>query len=267
MVRRSVPALVIAALACAGGKTPAPSDRPAAAPLVLQGAAAVAANRAALRAGSDTTPAPCAVAGGTIVAGRVIDDSTGLPLADVGVSAVPGCVVQTNAAGEYKLGPLGGGHFRIMVDTDTRYYLTAPWVRLPDVRNAAGTEISVREIRVRRSRCVDARPLAHVAGLVVDDSLGAPMEQSHVQILSTPCGVVTAADGRFRFAAPGGRHTLAVRRFGYSVVEVELDLAAGDTTELHVRMRRAGTFLRTGLAQDVPGRPGHRRPADSAHSP
>ena len=264
---RWIPALLIATLACASRRAPEPERRPATTPRVLQGAAAVAANRAALRAISAPVFPPCTVTGGSVLTGRVIDDSTGRPLAGVGVSAIPGCIVRTNAAGEYKLGPLGEGRFRIAVDADLYYDWTRPWIDVPALGDASSPEISVPEMRAKSSRCTDAPHLAYVRGVIVDDSTGHPIEGVQAGLLGTRCGGVTLADGRFAITAPPARYTLTARRIGYAVIESELDLAAGDTTELHVRMRRAEQMLRTGPLLPVPERRSRRPPADSARSP
>ena len=261
------PALLIGTLACASGRAPEPGRRPATTPGVLQGAAAVAANHAALRAVSAPVFPPCAVPDGTVLTGRVIDDSTGRPLAGVEVSAIPGCIVRTNPAGEYKLGPLGEGRFRIAVVADPYYDSTRPWIDVPAVGNASPPEISVPDVRAKPNRCTTAPQRAHVRGVIVDDSTGRPIEGVQAGLMGTGCGRVTLADGRFAISAPAARYTLSFRRIGYSVIEAELDPAGGDTIELHVRMRRASTILRTGPLLPVPERRPRRPSADSARSP
>lgn len=89
MRHHRLPLLLIASLACAGGRVSEPALRTAAATRVLQGAAAVAANEAALRLSGDTVPPQCAAATGTIVAGRVIDDP------DLHVRMRPAWVIQS----------------------------------------------------------------------------------------------------------------------------------------------------------------------------
>lgn len=173
--------------------------------------------------------------------GRVIEDSTGRPLARAAVSALPGCPVRTNTAGEYTLGPLGGGEYRLTVDADTWYQRSKPFVRVGYAGGAAGKDISVRDIRLSPMHCTDVGPVAHVSGLVVDDSTGQPVEGAQAGLIQTDCGAITPAGGRFIIAGvPPGKHTLTVRRIGYSAVEVELDLVAGQTSKVNIRMPRAG---------------------------
>lgn len=239
-----LPAMVIATVGCVPAGTPERVGTAVTPPTVLRGAAAVAANMEV------STPPECSVTVGTVLTGRVIDGSTGRPLADVGVSALPGCVVRTDAEGEYRLGPLGEGHFQLMVESGAYYDEGYMWVRTGDVSGASGREIPVRDIRARPTRCTDSGAVAHVRGVVVDDSTGDPVMGAQTGLVSTFCGAMTRADGRFAITAPVGKYTLTVRRIGYSVVEAEIALGAGDTTELHVRMRPARGFLRAPTSAD-----------------
>jgi hypothetical protein len=63
-------------------------------------------------------------------------------------------------------------------------------------------------------------------------------------------------------SVPTGKHTLAVRRIGYSVAEVQVDLEADKAISVEVRMRRSGTITLDGPPHGV-----LVEPADSAPSP
>lgn len=248
---RWLPGLAIVTLACAG-RAPQPATvqergqryDPQAARIAADSARQrrIASDTAGRTLGRVTTPYPCAVAVGTTLTGRVIEDSTGRPLERARVSALPGCAVRTNAAGEYTLGPLGGGEYRITVDADTWYQRSKPFVRVGYAAGASAKNIAVRDIRLSPMHCTDVGPVSHVSGLVVDDSTGQPVEGAQVGLIHTDCGTLTPAGGRFVVAGvPPGKHTLTVRRIGYSAVEVELDLVAGQTSKVHIRMSHAGT--------------------------
>ena len=210
----------------------------------------------------------CRVAVGTVLTGRVIDDSAGRPLAGVGVSAVPGCIARTNAAGEYTLGPVGVGLFEITVDDEKYDTSTKPWVRTRAVIGGLGSRVNMQDIRVKRIHCIDAGPVAHIVGRVVDDSTGKPIPGAQAGFVSTPCTAVTRADGQFEIlSVPAGMQTLTIRRVGYAVAEIQVDLRVDDVNDVSVRMRRAPGFFRAGSARDAPEGRGQRQPADSARLP
>jgi len=94
-------------------------------------------------------PQRCAVPVGTALTARVIDASTDRPLAGVRVTGVMGCSVQTNADGEYMIGPVGVGHFQVTVDDPVYRAISEPVVSTRPVTSAGGAQVSVPDIRVQ----------------------------------------------------------------------------------------------------------------------
>ena len=80
------------------------------------------------------------------------------------------------------------------------------------------------------SDAANAQEAVNVAGTVVDDATGEPIEGATVR-LADPSGsareTITGPDGAFAFAqvAPG-TYTLAVRRFGYEVLSAPLEVGS-----------------------------------------
>jgi len=76
-----------------------------------------------------------------------------------------------------------------------------------------------------------------VAGRVVSDLTGEPLENANVFVAQTFCGTSTAGDGSF-LLRPGfqGSYDLVVSLVGYDRKVIRLRLAGGDTVRLEVRL-------------------------------
>jgi len=79
-------------------------------------------------------------------------------------------------------------------------------------------------------------------GRVLDAESDAPLAGANVQILGTQRGTATNDDGRFSLKAPAGPLTIRVSFVGYESVERSVDLEAGATTTVTIRLQ-TGTAL------------------------
>ncbi|WP_420442108.1 carboxypeptidase regulatory-like domain-containing protein [Candidatus Palauibacter sp.] len=99
---------------------------------------------------------------------------------------------------------------------------------------------------------------AEVAGTVVDDQTGEPIEGATVRLVD-PSGqvreTITRPDGAFAFAqvAPGV-HTLGVQRLGYEVLSAALEIGPGAPPPLDVRLQPRAIPLAP-IEVDVEGHP------------
>lgn len=103
-----------------------------------------------------------------------------------------------------------------------------------------------------------AQEAVEVAGTVVDDATGEPIEGATVRLADASGSAretITGPDGAFAFAqvAPGA-YTLAVRRFGYEVLSAPLEVGSQAPPRLDVRLQPEAIPLDP-LEVDVEGRP------------
>ncbi len=102
-----------------------------------------------------------------------------------------------------------------------------------------------------------AQEAVDVAGTVVDDGTGGPIEGATVRLADASGSAretITGPDGAFAFAqvAPG-THTLAVRRLGYEMLSTPLEVGAEAPPRLDVRLQPQAIPLEP-LDVDVEGR-------------
>lgn len=103
-----------------------------------------------------------------------------------------------------------------------------------------------------------AQEAADVAGTVVDDGTGEPIEGATVRLADASGSAretITGPDGAFAFAqvAPG-TYALAVRRLGYELLSTPLEIGAEAPPRLDVRLQPEAIPLEP-LDVDVAGRP------------
>ena len=228
---RWLPAIVMAALACATAKHPE-----------------VPAQRALT-----SKEKHCWIPGRSgMLSGRVIDDSTGNSLPGVRLDVSPGGTkAVTDSAGRYRVGPLCPGHYAITVESDAFYQWSRPRIYV------ASDSQHVRDVHVAPLLCTDITPLGQVSGVVVGDSTGHPIEGAQITVADSNCGAITDTLGRFFIrAVPSGTQRLVARRIGYSFVARTLTIPPGKVTPVWFEMRPAPTHM---WVTPVP--------ADSAPSP
>lgn len=94
------------------------------------------------------------------------------------------------------------------------------------------------------ARAVAQVPTGSVAGRVVTDSTGEPIEGAAVRLLGTPYATRTDAAGRFRFPTlPEGIYLLQARAFGHEPASASLTLDAGQALEVDVTLAATGYVL------------------------
>ena len=103
-----------------------------------------------------------------------------------------------------------------------------------------------------------AQEAVDVAGTIVDDATGEPIEGATVRLTDASGSAretIAGPDGAFAFAqvAPG-THTLAVRRFGYEVLSTPLEIGSQAPPRLDVRLQPQAIPLDP-LEVGVEGRP------------
>jgi hypothetical protein len=103
-----------------------------------------------------------------------------------------------------------------------------------------------------------AQEAVDVAGTVVDDGTGEPIEGATVRLADASGSAretITGPDGTFSFAqVTPGEYTLAVRRFGYEVLSAPLEVGFLAPPRLDVRLQPQAIPLDP-LEVDVEGRP------------
>src|SRR6185295_2796885 len=76
-----------------------------------------------------------------------------------------------------------------------------------------------------------------VAGMVVDDSTGAPIPRVTVLVVGTTRGTLTDDRGRFAIGElAAGTHTLRARSLSHRQQEVTVTVVAGDTATVSFRL-------------------------------
>ena len=82
-----------------------------------------------------------------------------------------------------------------------------------------------------------------VAGKVTSSDGGAPILGATVQLVGTPFGTITKADGSYVIALRPGAYTLRVRQIGFSSITQAITIAAGQTVTRDVVLQRTATNL------------------------
>ncbi|MEZ4388283.1 MAG: S8 family serine peptidase [Candidatus Krumholzibacteriia bacterium] len=75
-----------------------------------------------------------------------------------------------------------------------------------------------------------------IAGTVVDDATGLPLEGALVSINTGTQTDLTEADGSFRLSVPSGTLTLLVSTFGYEDLDLEITVAGGEELNPELRL-------------------------------
>ena len=105
---------------------------------------------------------------------------------------------------------------------------------------------------------VAAQESVQVAGTVIDDGTGAPIDGATVRLADSSGSVretITGPGGAFAFAqVVPGEHTLVVRRLGYEVLSTPLEIEPGAPPRLDVRLQPQAIPLEP-LEVGVEGRP------------
>ncbi len=70
-----------------------------------------------------------------------------------------------------------------------------------------------------------------VTGVVTDSDTGEPLIGANVALADLNIGTATDRDGRYRFEAPPGTHSLVASFVGYQAARVTISVAAGETIE------------------------------------
>ncbi len=103
-----------------------------------------------------------------------------------------------------------------------------------------------------------AQEAVEVAGTIVDDGTGAPIEGATVRLADASGSAretITGPDGAFAFAQVlAGEYTLAVRRLGYEVLSAPLEIGSRAPARLDVRLQPQAIPLEP-LEVGVEGRP------------
>jgi hypothetical protein len=82
-----------------------------------------------------------------------------------------------------------------------------------------------------------------IAGIVIDNRTGQPLAGVIIAIKDQPLFVQSDADGRFRIDLPPGQYALTVTLVGYAIVSRTVDVAAGGTPDVTIRLSEgAGAF-------------------------
>ncbi len=167
-----------------------------------------------------------------VVAGTVIEDGTGSPLAGISVrlldpsTAIPQAVTTTDVDGTYRFdGAVAGDHKLRFIDLDGAH--------LPEFHPDAGTAATATSITVSpgATTTVDAAlapgATGAITGTVREDGSGAPLPGISVRLLTTGHvlvgGRTTAAAGNYRFGLRD--HGSYIMRF--------IDLDASHVNEYH----------------------------------
>lgn len=83
-----------------------------------------------------------------------------------------------------------------------------------------------------------AQPTGSVAGLVVDQTSGQPIQFIQVYVVGEDLGAVTDGDGRFLISGlPAGEHRLRAEGLGYQAGESPVTMAAGDRASVDFALR------------------------------
>ena len=91
------------------------------------------------------------------------------------------------------------------------------------------------------SAAASAQEAVRIEGTIADDGTGAPVEGATVRLADSAGSAretITGPDGAFTFAqvAPGA-YTLGVRRLGYEVLSIPLEIGPGAPPQLDVRLQ------------------------------
>jgi hypothetical protein len=103
-------------------------------------------------------------------------------------------------------------------------------------RRAAGLALALLSVGAPRA-LLSQQPSATLAGVVLDASSGAPVTSALVSIGDRGPRAIADAQGRFTLGnVPLGSHRIRVQRFGYSVLEVTVEVTPS-TAPLQLRMQ------------------------------
>ena len=90
---------------------------------------------------------------------------------------------------------------------------------------------------------VFAQATGRVSGKVTSSEGNAPILGATVQLVGTPFGTITKADGSYAIALRPGTYTLRVRQIGFSSNSQALTIVAAQTVTKDVRLERSATNL------------------------
>ena len=96
-----------------------------------------------------------------------------------------------------------------------------------------------------------------ITGAVTDIATGQPLESAIVRLDDAPGGVLTTPAGRYVVLnVPAGAHQLTFRILGYDELTLDVDVVAGETTELNAELTSGALELQglvvTGLSRATP---------------
>ena len=88
-----------------------------------------------------------------------------------------------------------------------------------------------------------AQATGRVAGKITSSEGNAPILGATVQLVATPFGTITKADGSYAISLRPGAYTLRVRQIGFSSNSQSITVVAGQTATRDVRLERSATNL------------------------
>jgi iron complex outermembrane recepter protein len=88
-----------------------------------------------------------------------------------------------------------------------------------------------------------AQATGRVAGKVTSSEGGVPLFGATIQLVGTPFGTISKADGSYSIALRPGVYTLRVRQIGFTNVTQSITIASGQTLTRDVRLERSVTNL------------------------
>lgn len=167
------------------------------------------------------------------VTGTVVDEATGLALANAEVSVVwrlAGAERPTTREVEAD----GTGRFTLCdVQPGTTVFARAKFAG----RESRGRSVQVDAGGTAVARLVLDAPRSRVTGRIVDDASNRPIASASVAIGAEGPTVVSAEDGRFVFeGVPPGRHGVRVSHVAFANVADSMLVELGSLTNLTVRM-------------------------------
>ena len=88
-----------------------------------------------------------------------------------------------------------------------------------------------------------AQTTGRVTGKITSSEGNAPILGATVQLVATPFGTITKADGSYALSLRPGAYTLRVRQIGFSSNSQAITIVAGQTVTKDVRLERSATNL------------------------
>lgn len=203
---------------------------PYAGPLPVLALAAAIAATAPVMARAQSTAEPAAAEPQRVtILGRVIDQSTRLPISGVTVEVRDlGVSVRSDAGGRFEIKGILVGVYELAM-------------RAPGYRPSQGNLAIMRdgEFTTTLAPLDGATAPAHgrLVGRVVDARSGAPVHGARVRVDRIFLDVLTDQVGRFHFGSvPPGRHVVEFTNLGYAARVDTLEVASGLTTDARVTL-------------------------------